>query len=306
MPVNVLFRSIKSWFASVMPSDAKLSIKRLIRKAKHSLMANPRLELTELESILVKRLNISPGDVILVHSSFGSLNANFSPRELICLLKTLVTPAGLIVMPYYPPLPAIKWLERGEIFDQRCTDSSMGILTTLFKNDPEVFISLHPIKAVAAWGKDAEQFVSGHPNSLTPFDSSSPYAKLKALAHAKSIGIGIERCTFFHHCEDTLLSESISSRYLSKKHTGLVRDKRGKTTAVSTLVHDTVVMGARELSCPYFNKHQCPTFINIRVGHSDFYVVSIPEAFDFLSRRWNKSVPGPEPIHTPAPGGESS
>jgi aminoglycoside N3'-acetyltransferase len=290
---NNLLRGIKSRVAGALSSEAKLRIKKLVRKTRNALSMSRKLELPEMESILVHRLGISAGDAILVHSSFGSLNADFSPRDLINLLKTIVTPAGLIVMPYYPPDSAVAWLERKEVFDHNSTNSSMGVLTTMFKNDPEVFVSIHPIKALAAWGTGAEQFVSGHPHAVTPFDKESPYAKLGKMERAKSIGIGIERCTFFHHCEDVLLVQDISSRYLPTPLAGLVRDKNGQTVEVTTLVHDPIVMGARELSCPYFRRHGCPSFVSLKVGHCPFYSVSIPKAFEFLSGRWQALVGHP-------------
>lgn len=293
MTTNNLLRGIKSRVAGALSSGTKLRIKKLIRKTSNVLSMSRKLELLEVESILVHRLGISAGDAILVHSSFGSLNANFSPWDLINLLKTIVTPAGLIVMPYYPPDSAVAWLERNEVFDHNSTDSSMGVLTTLFKNDSEVYVSIHPIKALAAWGAGAEQFVSGHAQAVTPFDNESPYAKLGRMERAKSIGIGIERCTFFHHCEDVLLAKDISSRYLPTPLAGLVRDKNGQTMEVTTLVHDPIVMGARELSCPYFRRHGCPSFISLKLGQCPFYSVSIPKAFAFLSDRWQVSVDHP-------------
>ena len=278
--------SLKARLASTLPVSTKLRMKQLIRKARFLFSKRGKLELSELEFILANQLGINAGDALLVHSSFGYLNANFSPKNLVTLLKTMVTPDGLIVMPYYPPLAAVDWLQRNEVFDHRSTASSMGVLTTLFKDDPEVHVSAHPIKALTAWGKNAASFVEGHHRSITPFDAASPYAKLKSIENAKSIGIGIERCTFIHHCEDSLLGKHARSFYLPESYTGRIICKDGCAIDVTTLVHDPLVIRTRELSCSYFRRHGCPTFIGIEAGLCSFYSVSIPQVYAFMKERW--------------------
>ena len=62
-----------------------------------------------MRSIIVDDLGIKKGDRIIVSSSFGNLNANFSPQELVETLMDIIGKDGVIMMPYYPPINSTEW-----------------------------------------------------------------------------------------------------------------------------------------------------------------------------------------------------
>ena len=111
----------------------------------------PKTSLEDFRKLLVDNLGIREGDNLIVSSSFGNLNAAFSPREAIEVLQSIVTKKGLIMMPYYPPMNSDEWVQKDEIFDMALTKSGMGVLTNIFASMDGVFKSLHPTKAVCAW-----------------------------------------------------------------------------------------------------------------------------------------------------------
>lgn len=210
---------------SVFSSQQRNKIKRNIRKfkAKVEFWVRP-VSIEKMEKVLRVDLGIVSGDKIFVTSAFGSLNATFSPKELLKLLMSIVGDKGLIVMPFYPRGSSGEWAAGGDVFDLEQTKSSMGILTNIFSEMPDVYKSNHPTKAVCAWGSNAEQIVKGHALCVSPFAEDSPYGKLMKL-HSKSLGLATGKCPMGHCCED-LLNPSLSHYYnpvmLSVREKGVI------------------------------------------------------------------------------------
>jgi len=160
-----------------------------------------------MRKILHDDLGVCYGDTILVHCGFGFLNASFSPAELVNLLQEVVGKNGNIIMPVYPPGLSSDWVKSGRIFRVETTKPSTGVLSKIFSKFDDVFISNHPIKAVAAWGKDAQYLISKHENSSYPYDDKSPYYKLSMMSGSKSIGLGVRNCAIMHCAEDLFESD---------------------------------------------------------------------------------------------------
>ena len=94
----------------------------------------------------LRRLGITPGDVLMVHSSFDRF-AGFSgkPTDVLRVLQDAVGPTGTLLMPTLPFTgTAVEYVSRGEIFDVRRTPSRVGLLTELFRRSPGVVRSVHP------------------------------------------------------------------------------------------------------------------------------------------------------------------
>lgn len=275
---------IKIFFKKNMPYEIKYFLKR----KKRQLFTNNSkiLSLTQFENILKNHLKITKGSTVLVHSSFGSLRAKFSPLDAIKLLKEIITPEGNILMPYYPKKAAITWLSENNIFDFKNTRSSMGILANTFMQSDSVRLSPHPIKSLAVWGKDREWLIKDHYKSLLPFDRSSPYFKLINLPNSKSIGLGIERMTFIHSCEDTLLEDVIEKYYCSKCFIGRVKVESGLIENVKTYVHSPEKMEKKDLSEKFLKDINCPYYHMFQVKNIVFYRALIKETYNFLKDFW--------------------
>ena len=159
------------------------------------------LSLSSMQRILVEELNIQQGDNIIVHCGFGFLRADFSPLQLVGLLKELVGTEGSIVMPFYPPGLSSDWANAGRDFNIDTVKCSTGVLAQTFASS-DVLTSIHPIKSVCAWGKNAEQLISEHQHSQYPFDDKSPYYKISLLNNSKTVGLGVSNCSMIHCAED--------------------------------------------------------------------------------------------------------
>src|SRR5690625_4054795 len=140
--------NIKSLVQKLLPYSMRRKVKRYKRKVSNWIKKGniEKTTLQDIEALLMNDLSISEGDNLIISSSFGSLNADFSPKELIELLQRIVGNKGNIVMPFYPPGNSYEWAESGNIFDMQHTKSSMGVLTQVFSEMPEVYKSKHPTK----------------------------------------------------------------------------------------------------------------------------------------------------------------
>src|SRR5690606_36246753 len=110
-----------------------------------------KLSLDRLKLIIVDELQIQAGDTVIVHSSFGNLYGDFSPKHVVELLMEIVTHKGNILMPYYPSGFSYYWIQKNIEFNVFESKSSMGILTEVFKGVKDVKLSPHPVKAMAVW-----------------------------------------------------------------------------------------------------------------------------------------------------------
>jgi aminoglycoside 3-N-acetyltransferase len=233
--------NFKLFIKKIIPPVYRVKIKKLRRHTVNCFKSGSieKTTLNDMRKLLVEEFCIAGGDNLIVSSSFGNLNADFSPKDLITLLQEIVGEEGNIVMPFYPPGNSYEWAESGQVFDMQTTRSSMGILTQVFSEMPNVYKSMHPTKAVVAWGKNAEEIIKGHENSKTPFYWDSPYGWLLKNPR-KSLGLGIKSNPMFHACED-VLSELHLNLYFSKKFS-LKIINNGNLYDVVTFVHDPEIM----------------------------------------------------------------
>ena len=271
---------IKSCLKNILSYKQRLALKKFKRKMVNQSKGifRKKVTLAMMENFLLKELEIKKGDRLIVSSSFGNLNATFSPKELVELLKKIVTDEGVIMMPYYPPGNSYEWARQGNIFDMQNTKSSMGILTNVFAHSEGVVKSIHPTKAVCVWGKDSKLIVSGHENSTTPFYWDSPYGKLLKLG-SKSLGLGIKNIPIFHTFEDVLLC-GVEDYYESEIYNLKVKIESGKIINVKTKVHDEALNARLILAGDYVKKINCTSYIRKKLGFTFCYIVGNSELFE--------------------------
>lgn len=242
--------------------------------------------LLQLKHILIDEFKLKEGDHIIVSSSFGNLNAGYTPREVIELLQSIVTENGVIMMPYYPPMNSDEWAKGGCIFDMRETKSGTGILTNIFSKMPDVYKSKHPTKAVCVWGKDAQKIIAGHEEAQTPFYWDSPYGKLLTIG-SKSLGLGLKNIPIFHSFED-ILSCDKSEYYDEIKYELKLRNFNGDIETVNTYVHNTNLLGHCISVGDYVASLGCSTFKKINFGYNFVYVIDNIELLRVVKEQFSK------------------
>lgn len=263
----LIIRALKPLLSPSVRSKLK-TIKRRCRNYLNFPHKN-KTTIEQLKEQLI-RLGITKGDNIVVTSSFGNLNASFSPTELIIMLQELVTENGLIVMPFYPKLNSYEWAKNQMLFDMENTVSGMGILTNVFSKLPNVYKSIHPTKAVCAWGRKAIELTTGHENSTTPFYWDSPYGKLLKM-NSKSVCIGVKNMPMFHAFED-IYSQMYNAYYQSNKVSLRVK-LPNRLIEVNTFVHDPKIIGHTIFSTDYIQIN-CPEAMKcVPFGYDNIRVI---------------------------------
>ena len=270
---------VKMLFRKLTISQQRVKLKR-IRCHLSSFLGGDKNKTTldELRVCLTDTLGLQAGDKIIVASSFGNLNALYSPSDVIKLLQDIVTPDGMIMMPYYPPMNSDEWAKGNYLFDMHNTKSGMGVLTNIFSKMPDVYKSIHPTKAVCVWGKNAESIIVDHENSKTPFYWDSPYGKILKMG-CKSLGLGLKNVPIFHVFEDVLSSDEYEY-YLPKPFSLRMKLLSGKEICVNTYVHDSNKFDYCMSIGDFVASLHCKTYKKVKFGLSFLYVVDNTDLYE--------------------------
>ncbi len=280
--------SIKYHLKKYISYKKRKRLNRLFRKTKNLFFNfdKKKVEIDQLSTLLESEFNIHSGDSIIVSSSFGNLNAAFSPKELILLLQRLVGEEGNIVMPFYPPGNSHEWADSSQVFNMKTTRSSMGILTQVFSKMANVYKSIHPTKAVVAWGKNANEIVAGHENSTTPFYWDSPYGWLLKNP-SKSLGLGLKNIPIFHAFEDIILENQLSLYQDSRKKLR-VSDYTGNVETMEVLVHDPAKIAKLIDAGDYVKNLNISSYLRQDIGYAFCYIADNKELFKRCEKEFNE------------------
>lgn len=271
----------------LIPFGVRRRFKKYKRKFKNFfLFKKEKATLNDVRILLTKNFNITKGDNLIVSSSFGNLNADFSPKELIELLQDIVGNEGNIVMPFYPPGNSYEWAQSGQIFDMKSTRSSMGILTQVFSEMPDVYKSMHPTKAVVAWGKHAKEIINGHECSKTPFYWDSPYGWL-LKNKSKSLGLGLKNIPIFHSLEDIIL-EHEKNLYYDQPYELKLRDYDTVESYVTVFVHDPHKLINLFDAGDYVKSLKSYSYKRIKFGFTFCYIIENDELFKIAKHEFKK------------------
>lgn len=154
------------------------------------------------ESLIEQLKSFLPADAtVLMHSSCKSLGEMENGADtLLDALMEYFGKEGLICLPTH------SWALVGKkqpVYDVLETPSNVGILPELFRKRESVYRSWHPTHSIAAYGKDAWEFLKGDENCLTPCGRNSAWGRLYDRdAYVMLVGVELNRMTFFHGVEE--------------------------------------------------------------------------------------------------------
>jgi aminoglycoside 3-N-acetyltransferase len=194
-----------------------------------------------LEDLVVffKKLGLSPGSTVLVHSDLRALIRSLdvakikdAPRVLYEAMIQVLGKEGTLIIPTFN-----FDFCKGVSFDVRNTKSQMGIFTEYVRNLKESRRVLHPIYSFSIVGRLADEL--GGLRYKSSYGRDSVFGKLRDL-DGKIMIINLpynHSMTFFHHVEEM---EGCTYRYF-KEFKGKITDHEGRT------YEDTFIMLVRDL-----------------------------------------------------------
>ena len=145
-------------------------------------------------------LGISPGDVVLMHSSMKALKTDKTPEEFLLELLSVLTDEGTLL------LPALTYEDvtpEHPVFSATESEPCVGILPRTFLRMDNVVRSLHPTHSVCARGAKSRLLTGRHINDNTPVGRNSPFMLLPDV-QGKLLFIGdiLYSCTMMHGIEE--------------------------------------------------------------------------------------------------------
>ncbi|MGG5461147.1 aminoglycoside N(3)-acetyltransferase [Clostridium sp. B9] len=175
-----------------------------------------------------KKLGLEKGQNIMVHASLSSLGFVCGGEQIVIeSLIDAVGEEGTLMMPTQTwknldPSSGVHWEEPEEWYEAIRNNwpaynkditptNTMGKVAEMFRKWPNAKRSNHPVRSVAALGKNAEYLTENH-NLENIFGENSPIDKLYKLdGYVLLIGVGYDKNTSIH-LADTL------AKYPSKHH----------------------------------------------------------------------------------------
>ena len=151
----------------------------------------------------LENLQILPSDTLLIHSSMKSIGeVDGGADAVLDMLMEYFKESGLLLFPTLSYRSINAGITRFNVAE---TPACTGILPELFRKKPGVVRSLHPTHSLAAFGRDAAEFTSGHEKADTPAPAGSPWWKiLQRKGKIMFIGTGISCNTFLHGMDEWL------------------------------------------------------------------------------------------------------
>lgn len=151
----------------------------------------------------LRRMGFTGKETVIIHSSLKSIGEVEDRADGILDALEEFFADGLLV---FPSMTYSLVSDKQPVFSVRDTPCCVSALPEIFRKRPGVIRSLHPTHAVAAIGKDAADFVSGHEKFDSPAHPDSPWGKLyKRNSTIMFVGTGTIHCnTYLHGVEEWL------------------------------------------------------------------------------------------------------
>lgn len=188
-----------------------------------------------------KKLGLKEGQNIMVHASLSSLGFVCGGEQIVIeALIESVGPEGTLMMPTQTwknldPSSGVHWEEDKEwyqairdnwpAYDKNITPTNtMGKVAEMFRKWPNAERSNHPVRSVAALGKNASYLTKDH-DLENIFGKNSPLDKLYGLdGYVLLIGVGYDKNTSLHLAD--ALAEYPSKHYESNSSAIMINGKR--------------------------------------------------------------------------------
>ena len=172
----------------------------------------------------LRTLGLHVGIGVMIHSSLRSFGrVNGGAETVVDALMEVVTPAGTLMMPSFNHGEPFGESGPG-LFDPQTTRTTNGTIPDRFWRRPNVYRSLNPTHAFAAWGKHARRYTEHHHRTLTMGPNSPLGLLLEDDGYGLLLGVDYRSNTFHH------VVEMFNRRALPGPAHGSLSDAVGRRT----------------------------------------------------------------------------
>ena len=232
--------------------------------------------------LFLSEIGIKKDDTVLIHTSMRSIGEAENGCDGIIDAFTSYLNEGLFLIPTHT------WVnvnEENPVFDVRKTMPCIGALPCVAAFRKDGVRSLHPTHSVAAFGKDAEEFIKGEENSATPCPKGGVWARLSDRnAKILLIGVGLNRNTYIHAVDEM---SDLPDRF-SKPMELTVIDHFGNKTKTVFHHHSKNTgsenFGNFEKPLVHFGTLNFATLGKARVG-----IFDVKSGTEIIKMRWKKA-----------------
>ena len=200
----------------------------------------------------LRNIGVKEGQNIIVHTSMKNFGFVCGGAQVIIeALIESVGKEGTIIMSTQTwknmdPEYGVHWEEPKEwwniirenwpAYDKDITPTnSMGAVAEMFRRWPDALRSDHPVRSIAAWGKNAKYITSNHDLSDI-FGETSPIAKLYYLdGYVLLLGTGYDKNTSIHLAD---VRAKYPSKHMEKNSCAVIKNGSREWITYSTLYVD--------------------------------------------------------------------
>jgi aminoglycoside N3'-acetyltransferase/acyl carrier protein len=187
----------------------------------------------------LRKIGLTEADTVYMHSAFNAFNGFLGgPQQIIdCILNVIGNSGNLLMVSMAYTGSTEDYLKAVETFDVIKTESSMGIITEIFRRKKDVVRSLNPAHPILVFGPDAKRIISDHDKTMYSCGKGSPFEKILELnAKALFFDVPFRTMTFFHYLEDKFRDSSPVQLYDDEPLGCTVIDSMGKEMRAKTYV----------------------------------------------------------------------
>ena len=150
----------------------------------------------------LKNMGLTGSESIMVHSSMKSIGEVEGGADTVVDAFMEFFSKGLFMTPTHT------WAQMSSVyatFDPETEPACVGIIPNIFRTRKGVVRSLHPTHSIAAYGKEAEEYIKGEENATTPCPPGGCWDRLRKVdAKILLLGVTHARNTYIHSVDEVL------------------------------------------------------------------------------------------------------
>jgi aminoglycoside 3-N-acetyltransferase len=219
----------------------------------------------------------------MVHSAYDQFEGfQGTPADVLRILRDAVGSEGALMMPTIPfSGSAHDWVAQRKIMDVSRTPSFMGLLTELFRRQPDVLRSAHPTHPVAVWGSRSEAIIADNYLAQTPCGSGTPFGRLLEMrGKTLLLGTTIESMTFYHFVEEVLEPQMPFSPFTKETYTLQTKDRDGRLLTSELRLMDRHYSSRRHVGLLTPVLQQAGQWHEARIGNLTAILLDAKEVLD--------------------------